>query len=173
MINESKYGYDAKDNVLRLSLLRAPTWPDPDADRGHHHFGYTLYPHSGDWKQALTMRRGYEYNYKLAAWQVASHEGALPPEHSYLTVNPENVVATALKKAEDSDSLILRMFEWAGKESDVHLTVPPKPTAATITNLMEKPEGRALTTFGNQVTVHIHPYEILSLLLDYSNRSHD
>ena len=46
LINESKYGYDAKDNVLRLSLLRSPTWPDPEADRGHHHFSYALYPHA-------------------------------------------------------------------------------------------------------------------------------
>ncbi len=44
LINESKYGYDDKDNVLRLTLLRSPTWPDPEADRGHHHFSYALYP---------------------------------------------------------------------------------------------------------------------------------
>ena len=47
LINESKYGYDAVGNVLRLTLLRSPTWPDPDADQGHHHFSYALYPHSG------------------------------------------------------------------------------------------------------------------------------
>ena len=58
LINESKYGYDDQGNVLRLSLLRSPTWPDPDADRGHHHFSYELYPHAGDWKQALSERRG-------------------------------------------------------------------------------------------------------------------
>ena len=46
LINESKYGYDAKGNVLRISLLRSPTWPDPNADRGHHHFRYSLYPHA-------------------------------------------------------------------------------------------------------------------------------
>ena len=77
LINESKYGYDAADNVLRLSLLRSPTWPDPDADRGHQHFSYALYPHGGDWKQALTVRHGYEYNYKLNAMQVEAHTGSL------------------------------------------------------------------------------------------------
>ena len=76
LLNESKYGYDDKDNVLRLSLLRSPTWPDPEADRGHHHFTYALYPHGGDWKQALTVRHGYEYNYKLAAMQVEAHTGS-------------------------------------------------------------------------------------------------
>ena len=98
LLNESKYGYDAVDNVLRLSLLRSPTAPDPDADRGRQQFSYALYPHGGTWKQALTERRGYEYNYKLNAMQVESHAGALPVEHSFLSVAPENVVLTGREK---------------------------------------------------------------------------
>ena len=80
LINESKYGYDAAGHTLRLSLLRSPTDPDPNADRGHHHFSYSLYPHAGDWKQALTVRRGYEYNYKLQATPVGLHAGAVTAE---------------------------------------------------------------------------------------------
>ena len=82
LLNDCKYGYDAKGNVLRLSLLRSPTWPDPEADRGHHEFSYTLYPHAGDWKQALTVRRGYEFNYTLRAFQAEAHEGGLPARHT-------------------------------------------------------------------------------------------
>src|SRR5262249_23765649 len=52
LLNDSKYGYDAKGNVLRLSLLRSPTWPDPHADEGHHEFTYAVYPHGGTWKEA-------------------------------------------------------------------------------------------------------------------------
>jgi len=167
LINESKYGYDAKDNVLRLSLLRSPTSPDPVADRGHQHFSYALYPHAGTWKEALTERVGYEYNYKLQAMQVESHTGSLPAEHSYLSVAPENVVLTAVKKAEDDNGLIFRVFEWAGKESEVTFTVPAGATAATETNLMEKPTGTPLPLSGDKVTTPIHPYEILSLRVDY------
>src|SRR5581483_2875445 len=65
VLNDCKYGYDAKGNVLRLSLLRSPAWPDPHADEGHHEFTYSLYPHRGTWRQAETVRRGYELNYKL------------------------------------------------------------------------------------------------------------
>ena len=64
LLNNSKYGYDAVGNFLRLTLLRSPTWPDPDADRHEHHFVYGLYPHGGDWKQAHTIQRGYEFNYR-------------------------------------------------------------------------------------------------------------
>ena len=62
LINDSKFGYDDENNVLRLTLLRSPTWPDPEADRGHQHFSYALYPHAGDWRQAMTVRHGYEFN---------------------------------------------------------------------------------------------------------------
>src|ERR1051325_2407174 len=170
LINQTKYGYDAEGNVLRLSLLRSPVSPDPNADQGHHHFTYSLYPHAGDWKQALTERRGYEYNYGLTARQVYSHDGSLPLEYSYLTVTPENVVLTAMKKAEDSDALILRVVEWGGKSGNVRINLPPGATSATVTNLMEKPEGAAIKIVNNSVTVPIHPFEILSVRADYPIR---
>jgi alpha-mannosidase len=167
LLNESKYGYDDKDNVLRISLLRSPTSPDPDADQGHHHFSYALYPHAADWKQALTVRRGYEYNYKLQAMQVESHTGSLPAKYSYVSVKPENVVLTALKKAEDDNGLIFRVYEWAGKSGDVEIHLPKGATGATVTNLLEKPEGEALKIAGDSVTAPIHPFEILTVKVNY------
>jgi alpha-mannosidase len=171
LINESKYGYDAKGNVLRLSLLRSPTWPDPEADRGHHQFSYSLYPHSGDWKQALTVRRGYEFNYPLRAFQVESHEGSLPPQHSFVVVAGDNVVLTALKKTEDNDALLIRLYEWAGKTADVQITLPKGASSASLTNLMEKSESaKRLSVTKHQVTVPVHPYEIVSVLVEFGER---
>jgi len=167
LINESKYGYDARDNVLRLSLLRAPTWPDPVADRGHHHFSYAVLPHAGDWKQALTVRHGYEYNYKLTAMQVAPHAGSMPASHSFVSVSPENVVLTALKKAEDEHGLVLHMYEWAGRRADVDVVMPPGATAALVTNLLEQPQGAALKLINGHVLVPVKPYEIVAVRFDY------
>jgi Alpha-mannosidase len=169
LLNEAKYGYDAEGNTLRLTLLRSPTWPDPVADKGHQRFSYALYPHAGSWKQAMTERRGYQYNYELRAQQVTAHAGSLPLEHSYATVAQDNVVLTAVKKAEDDNGLIFRVFEWAGKAGDVTFTVPAGATAATETNLMERPTGYPLAVSGSQVTAHISPYEILSIRVDYAH----
>jgi alpha-mannosidase len=168
LINESKYGYDARGNVLRLSLLRSPVWPDPDADRGHHHFSFALYPHAGDWKQALTVRHGYEYNYHLDAMQVGAHTGALPAHHSFVSVTPENVVLTAMKKAEDSDSLVFHLYEWAGKSGTIEISLPPGATGATETNLLEQPEGAALPVANGKVSVQVKPYEIVAIRVDYA-----
>ena len=171
LLNEAKYGYDCKDNVLRLTLLRSPVYPDPNADRGHHHFMYALYPHSGTWKSALTVRRGYEYNYKLQAIQVGSHSGDLPLEHSFISVKDTNVVLTAVKKAEDGDGLILRFYEWAGQQGNVQIDVPKGAESATLTNLMERPEGSPLpVTGGDEITVPVHPYEIVTVRVDYPRK---
>jgi alpha-mannosidase len=159
LVNNSKYGYDAKGNVLRLSLLRSPEWPDPHADEGHHEFTYSLYPHAGSWREALTVRQGYELNYKLLAMPTEKHQGALPGEHAFVEVHAENVVLTALKKAEDDDSLIVRFYEWAGRETEVKIQLPPGAESAQDADLMERPIG-ALSLQAGVVTVHTKPYEI-------------
>ena len=167
VVNDSKYGYDDEGNVLRLTLLRSPVEPDPDADRGEQHFRYALYPHAGTWKQAETIHRGYEFNYPVSAMQVASHEGTLPKEHSFMSVENPNVV-TAVKKAEDSDALIVRMYEWAGQGGEAKLHLPAGATTASETNLMEKSEGSPLTISGDTVTAPIKPYQILTLQVNYT-----
>jgi alpha-mannosidase len=167
LLNDVKFGYDAEGNTLRLTLLRSPTWPDENADRGRQQFRYALYPHAGSWKQALTVRRGYELNDPLKAEQVFSHSGSLPAEHSWASVENPNVTLTAIKKAEDSDALIFRMYEWAGTPSEVKLHIPPGATAATETNLMEKPEGATLNLSADTITVPIKPYEILTIQATY------
>ncbi len=168
LLNESKYGYDTVGSQLRISLLRAPKWPDPEADRGSQQFRYALYPHAGSWKESMTVRRGYEFNYQLQAAQVTPHTGNLPRKHSFLEVGAPNVVLTAMKKSEDGDGLILRFYEWMGKESDVRLVVPEGATSCARTNLMEKPEGTSVSVFsGREITLHVHPYEIVTARVNY------
>ena len=168
LINNSKYGYDAVGNQLRLSLLRSPTSPDPDADQGAQHFTYALYPHAGSWKQALTVQHGYEFNYPLTGMQVAAHGGELAREHSYAKVDSSHVILTAMKKAEDSNSLILRMYESTGEQGEVTVAVPKGATGASVVSLMEKStDAPAVQLSGDQAKVMIHPYEILTLKVDY------
>ena len=167
LINESKYGYDAIGNNLRLTLLRSPTWPDPDADRGEQRFSYELYPHAGAWKSASTVRRGWEFNYGLQAMQVGEHEGTLSAEHSFATVDGNHVVLTALKKAEDGKSLIARFYEWAGEGGDVTLRMPDGVKSAEVVNLMEQSTGQTLSVSGNTVKVPVTPYMIQTVRLDY------
>ncbi|HEX4785676.1 MAG TPA: alpha-mannosidase [Candidatus Sulfotelmatobacter sp.] len=168
LLNDCKYGYDSKGNVLRLSLLRSPEYPDPHADEGHHEFTYSLYPHAGGWKEALTVRQGYELNYKLIAVPSEKHEGSLPAEYSFLQTQPENVIVTAMKKAENENAVVVRFYEWAGKDGDVTLQLPPGAQSAVETDLMERPIGIGSLQDG-RVTLHTKPYEIKTIKVQFSS----
>jgi alpha-mannosidase len=170
LLNDSKYGYDVRGNVLRLSLLRSPEWPDPHADEGHHEFTYSLYAHAGTWRDAQTVRRGYELNYELIAVASQNHEGTLPTKLSFLRATPDDIVLTAIKKAEDGHSLVLRFYEWEGREADVTIELPPGAASATETNLMEKPTS-PLPVQNNSVTIHTKPYEIKTLRVAFSSQT--
>ncbi|MEG9431383.1 alpha-mannosidase [Terriglobus sp. ADX1] len=173
LINDSKYGYDALGNTLRLSLLRAPLYPDPTADRGHHHFSYSLYPHAGSWKQADTVLRGYEFNYPMETVQAVAHGGDLPANHSLVRAEQHNIVVTAIKKSEDDESLTLRFYEWAGEKTRAKITVPSGVTQATETNLMEQPvkdSSAQVALHGNEVEFNAEPYSINTVRLVYPSR---
>jgi alpha-mannosidase len=168
LLNDSKYGYDAKDNILRLSLLRSPTWPDPNTDQGLHEFTYSLYPHSDTWREALTVRQGYELNYPLLAVAASQHIGPLPARGSFFDAAEDNVVITAIKKDVDDNALIVRYFEWAGKEGDVHIHLPRPAAAAWETNLMETIESPvALDSSRTMVTIPTKPYEIKTIKVQF------
>jgi alpha-mannosidase len=113
------------------------------------------------------MRHGWEYDYPLIATSVTAHSGLLPSSHSFISVSPENVVLTAVKKAEDAKGLVFRVYEWAGKTSITEFHVPATATGATVTNMSETPEGAALAVVDNVVKVPIHPYEILTVRVNY------
>ncbi len=163
LLNDCKYGYDAKGNVLRLSLLRSPEWPDPHADEGHHEFTYSLYPHRGTWRDGFTIREGYELNYTLIPMPTEKHSGAMGTVFSLVQTDP-NIIVTAFKKAEDEDALIVRFYEWAGKNSDVKLALHADVSEASETDLMERTIS-GLTVQHNVVTVHTKPYEIKTVKL--------
>jgi alpha-mannosidase len=159
ILNESKYGYDTKGNVIRLSLLRSPAWPDPHADEGTHHFTYSVYPHAGGWDRGGTARRGYELNYPLLVRLEPKHDGPLPSAHAFLSIDSPSVFLTAMKKAEDDDSLILRFVKLGGETEESVVTLPRVTAAAAETDLMEM-DFANLAPEENTLRLAVKPYEI-------------
>jgi alpha-mannosidase len=172
LLNASKYGYDAKDNVIRISLLRSPNMPAPDnhvADQGFHDMTYALYAHTGDWRTGKTMRQGYELNYPLIALKTEAHAGALPAKHAFARIEPGNVILTVMKKAEDDAALIFRFYEFEGKAAQVKLDLPEKAASATEANLMEKRERPIqLAADGRSLTLDAKPYEIRTVAVTFA-----
>lgn len=117
LINDCKYGYDIQDSTIRLSLLRAPKWPDVTADLGEHEFTYSLYPHEGDWRNAGIVRKAAELNHELPCVRTSSKQGIQPSVHSLIPFESQHVVLDTVKPAEDGTGYILRFYESARVET--------------------------------------------------------
>jgi alpha-mannosidase len=142
LLNESKYGYSAQGNILTLSLLRSPTHPDPEADQGPHSFTYALYPHNGDWRQG-TISQARRLNYPLLVQSVPGSGTWLPVEFGLVTCRTPGVMIDTVKKAEDSDDLIVRVYEAFGGRTTTTLAFFTRIQSAEEVNLLEEVSGPA------------------------------
>lgn len=161
LLNDSKYSHSVTGSEMTITLLRSTTDPDPVADLGRHTMTYSLVPHTGGWREALTQRRAEELNAPLLARAVDRHEGALGSEYSMLSVEPDNVFVSATKLCEDSNDLLVRVWEAHGQATRARVTLPIAQAAVTEVDLLEDTLGPAEATDGVLV-VDIKPYEIRS-----------
>jgi alpha-mannosidase len=163
LLNDSKYGYDVRDNVLRLTLLKSAIYPDPEADRGRQRFTYSLLPHGGDWRAGEVVVEAYALNWPLAARAVAAQDnGELPERFSFAAVAASHVILETVKQAEDGDGWIVRFYECEQRRNpEVVVEFGQRLNRAVACNLIEETHEPA-SVDGNRLTFAIDPYEIKS-----------
>ena len=162
LLNDCKYGHDIQGQVMRLSLLRAPTAPDPVADRGSHRFTYSLFPHPGDLRAAGVIEEAYALNVPLVLREEKPHPGPLPSRHSFFHVDRPGVIIEAIKVAEDGDALIVRLYEAHGGRGAVKLTSTLSVKTAALAGLLEN-EVKSLPLRKGAVTLDLHPFEVVTV----------
>lgn len=159
ILNDCKYGYDIKDSVMRLTLLKSAIEPNEDADREIHEFTYSLYPHGGNWKTAGTAAMAYNLNCPMYSTFVEAQNGIMPREFSLVNVDKENVFVEVVKKAEDSEDLIVRMYEYCNRRVIVKISLFKDIICVYETDLMENNIEQIMTS-GSSFEVEIKPYDI-------------
>ncbi|AHF93959.1 hypothetical protein OPIT5_01440 [Opitutaceae bacterium TAV5] len=180
VLSESKYGCAVHGSTLRLSLLRAPTYPDPEADQGEHRFAFALYPHTGDLVAGEVVRRAWEFNCPptvLSAAPAAGNfdetlAGPAPAAAAWFAVDSPHLVIDTIKKAEDSEALIVRLYEAHGTAGETTLASSLPFSRCTRVNLLEdeteppfaSPDGADPHAAG--VSFPYRPFEIISLKLE-------
>jgi alpha-mannosidase len=161
LLNDCKHGYDIQGSVMRLSLLRGPTHPDPTADLGWHHFVYALMPHPGDFRQAGVIEAAEDLNLPL----VPAH-GNLPAgsSRSLVEIDTRQVIVEAIKRAEDSDAVVIRLYEaWGGTcRARLKTTLPAK--RAWLCDLLER-ERTEVEMRNGELELELTPFKILTLKL--------
>lgn len=182
LLNDCKYGYDIKDCNMRLSLLRAPKWPDKGADLGEHEFTYSLLPHGNNWREAHVVRAAAELNQPVsyrAAESISNHATAIQTSDSdskveeytlstsLFSYQSEHVIVDTIKPAEDGKGTIIRLYESSGSRGKATLQLPvdlddSKANDIVLVNILEDLlEPLSLTD--NQLQLNFKPYEIKTL----------
>jgi alpha-mannosidase len=181
LLNDSKYGFSFQQDVLRMSLVRGPrrgypstpeSWSDQSDEPlvGIHHVKYALVPHRGAWQDAGATRRGAGFNVPFLVKFEPSHAGELSGTFSALSIEPASVMVESVKKAEDSDDFIVRLYETDGKTADAVLTFNRTPRSARETDMLEWDKYVAPKSFaieGTKVKLSVSPHEIKTIRVKF------
>jgi alpha-mannosidase len=161
LLNDCKYGYDARDTTLRLTLLRSPTYPWPEADQGAHRMRYAIMVHDGD--IGAVSRAAEDFNLPLLVLQGGAAARDIELD-GLLSLSNDGIALEALKLAEDNDDLVLRLWETRGVRATAQMQLPTGFASAAETDLLERDpaplpvqSGRALLAF--------MPFEIKTIIL--------
>ena len=162
VLNDCKYGYSAKDGHIALTLLRSANDPQPKQDCTHHTFTYSLYPHAGPAAISRVVQEGYSLNCPLYTMFSNAQKGAWPERFSLACVDADNIILETVKRAEDSDALILRLYETWNRATDCSIRFGRLMEMAAQCDMMEENEA-LLQVEGNRLRLHFRPFEIKTL----------
>lgn len=161
LLNNCKYGHDIKDNVIRLTLLKSATHPDPVQDQGEQNFTYSLLPHSGDFVEGNTVKAAYELNQPLTYINGSIRED-IP--NKMFNFNDAYVLVDAIKKCEDEDAVVIRLHEYAGSKQEVSITSEYEINGWQETDLMERPIEKLRNE--KEIKLTLTPYEIKTIKIE-------
>lgn len=163
LLNNGKYGVNVEKSKIGLSLLRAPKWPDPEADMGHQEFSYSFLPHSGDFRQAGVIEEAYDFNAPIDATPVNGFL-EVPP---LIKTSDRGVVVESIKLSQDSDRrLVVRLYEAWGRENKSTIDLGFQAENVVKTNLIED-ELEELDLSQGKIKYDFDPFEIVTLGIDF------
>lgn len=165
LLNDCKYGYDIKDKTLRLSLLRSPIHPDPEADLGRHRFTYALLPHRGDFLTGRVADEAWALNNPLLCAAGPGSSVLAAGAFSLLSTDCDHVHVDAIKKAEDEDAAVVWLHEYGGQRDRVEFRSDAAVLWWQETDLLERPTGER--RYGTPISLEVKPYEIITLLIRF------
>ncbi len=170
LLNDSKHGHTLEGSTLRLTLIRSSYDPDILPEIGQHEVHVALQPLAAELPVAEAIHIGQEFNHALRVIGTDIHEGRLPATGQFVNITPETIVLSAIKKAEDGDAIVVRVFNPSKKKATAKIEFDAallgKLKAANEVDLMERPLPKSTAKLtGNAVLVNVPASGIASLLV--------
>lgn len=165
LLNDCKYGHKVIDNVIDLNLIRCTNYPDISGDKAYHEFTYALYPHEGDYIKGKVVRAGYELNMPIEVVLGESFNEKFENK-PFISVSEDNIIVEAVKKAEDSEDLIIRLYECHGISSTVKISFGFEIEGIELVNLMEEILDSSFFD-KNKHLLSFKPFEIHTLKVSF------
>lgn len=162
LLNDCKYGHDIHDGVMQLSLLRSPTYPDPDADQGSMTCVYALCPHEGVLQTPHISAMAYELNNPMTILPTTGDVSTLPERFAVVQCDKENILCEVVKEAEDSEDLILRLYEIGNSKTRATLTFGFPIASVSLCDMLEN-EAESLLIDNGTVSLTFGAFEIHTL----------
>lgn len=163
LLNDCKYGYDIKDNVMRISLLRSGMQPDHLQDLGRHTFTYALLPHKGDFVTGHVVESAHALNNPMDVFAGMPKKPYIGSDSSFFALDNSQIEIDAVKCSEDGKYLVVRLHDFAGARQKTVVRPSFAYKAWAECDLMERP----ITEFTNEpVRLEMHPYEIKTILFE-------
>jgi alpha-mannosidase len=162
LLNDSKHGHDIHGSVMRLSLLRGPTHPDPTADQWMHTFTYALMPHPGDFRHAGVIQAAEDLNSPLRVVPTNLPTGT---SRSLVEVDTAEVPVEAIKRAEESDAVIVRLYEAWGRSCTARVRTTLPASRAFLCDLLER-NVEEVSVHDGVIRLELKPFKILTLKLE-------
>jgi alpha-mannosidase len=194
--------HEIRDNSIYLTLLRSvvvlssdgimgPCIPTPDAaETKPYSFRYSLLPHENSWNEAATYRHGMEVNMSLIAIQAKNNKNDsntsqleagkrnqssqtyLPNLHSFLQIEPKNIVLSTLKRSGDEKVVIIRIYETEGKKALARLRFDRTIKSIWLTDLLENNIRQVIDDYNgskrkNLLEIEVEPFKILTLKVKF------
>ena len=162
LLNDCKYGHSIDEDGMALTLLKSSIHPSPKADQEVHAFTYALLPHDGGWRESGTVDAAYALNIPVLA--VPGNSGVETVE-SLASVEAKNIVIESVKKAQNGDGYIIRLYECFGRRTKAALELGFAPKMVHACNILEE-TAESVAVDGKRIEFEIAPYEIRSFWVE-------
>ncbi len=165
LMNDCKYGYSVVDNsTIQLSLLRSGNSSSEEVnDQGEHIMSYSIIPHRGNYIDADIVRKAYAFNNPMIAKEINNINGNLPQGFSLVNTDSKNIIIDTVKKAENNDNVIFRLYESQNIKGRVKLTFGVEFKKLYICDLLENTE-REIKITENTAEIDVNNFEIITLM---------